>query len=44
MADETRDQVRAAYGTERFDRLAGLKSKYDPTHFLRHNQNIAPAP
>jgi FAD/FMN-containing dehydrogenase len=25
-----------------YDRLVGLKSKYDPTNLFRHNQNIKP--
>ncbi len=33
--------VRAAYG-ENYNRLASLKSKYDPTNFFRYNQNITP--
>jgi FAD/FMN-containing dehydrogenase len=40
-ADE-QDRVRAAYG-DNYDRLAGIKTKYDPTNLFRMNQNIKPA-
>jgi FAD/FMN-containing dehydrogenase len=40
--DDGVNQVRAAYGTN-YQRLAKLKSKYDPTNLFRHNQNIKPA-
>jgi len=33
--------VRAAYGTN-YDRLAELKSKYDPSNFFNSNRNIQP--
>jgi Berberine and berberine like len=34
--------VRAAYGEEKFERLVGLKRKYDPGNFFRMNRNISP--
>ncbi len=34
-------RVRAAYGPN-YERLAALKTKYDPTNFFRLNNNIAP--
>jgi FAD/FMN-containing dehydrogenase len=34
--------VRTAYGAN-YDRLAELKSKYDPTNFFNSNRNIQPA-
>ena len=41
-ADETEDRVRAAYGADKFAKLAALKSKYDPDNFFRSNHNIPP--
>lgn len=41
-ADETQDRVRAAYGAEKFDKLAALKSTYDSENLFRSNHNIAP--
>ncbi len=41
-AEESRDRVRAAYGEEKYNRLAALKSKYDPENLFRSNHNIAP--
>ena len=42
MMEEGQDRVRAAYG-DHYERLAGIKAKYDPTNLFRMNQNIAPA-
>jgi Berberine and berberine like. len=41
-AGEAPDRVRAAFGADKFMRLAALKRKYDPTNLLRMNQNISP--
>jgi FAD/FMN-containing dehydrogenase len=42
-ADETESRVKSAYGPEKYQRLAGLKAKFDPTNFFRSNHNILPA-
>jgi FAD/FMN-containing dehydrogenase len=42
LGEEGEDRVRAAYGTTKYERLRGLKRKYDPTNFFRMNQNIVP--
>ena len=39
---ETGDKVRAMYGTN-YDRLAKIKSHYDPDNTFNVNQNIQPA-
>ena len=43
LGEEGRDRVRSAYGPETYDRLAGLKARFDPTNLFRSNQNIPPA-
>jgi FAD/FMN-containing dehydrogenase len=40
--DASPDDVRAAYGAERFRRLVDLKTTYDPRNMFRFNQNIMP--
>ena len=41
MMDEGEDRVKASYG-DNYDRLAKIKSKYDPKNLFRVNQNIKP--
>ena len=43
LGEEGEDRVRAAYGDDKFDRLAALKREYDPENFFRLNQNIKPS-
>ena len=42
LGEDGSDTIRAAFGSN-YDRLATVKSKYDPTNFFRVNQNIVPA-
>jgi FAD/FMN-containing dehydrogenase len=42
LGDEGSDRVRAAYGEQRYERLAALKRAYDPENLLRGNQNVEP--
>ena len=41
-ADASRDDIDAAYGSQRYARLVALKNTYDPTNMFRFNQNVAP--
>jgi FAD/FMN-containing dehydrogenase len=43
MGNQRESKVRAIYPGPTFDRLAKIKSRYDPTNLFRLNQNILPA-
>ena len=43
LNDEGEERVRAAYPGATWDRLAGIKARYDPTNLFRSNQNVPPA-
>jgi FAD/FMN-containing dehydrogenase len=42
MGEEKEELVKAGYGVN-YDRLAALKTKYDPENLFRMNLNITPA-
>lgn len=42
MMDEGQDRVQATY-RDNYQRLAEIKSKYDPSNFFRVNQNVRPS-
>ena len=42
MMDEGDDRIKATYG-DNYERLVGIKNKYDPDNLFRVNQNIKPA-
>ena len=39
----TPERVRAAYSPEDWERLVGLKDRYDPNNLFRFNRNIPPS-
>jgi hypothetical protein len=42
ISEDSSDRARAAYGEEKYTRLAALKAVYDPQNHLHVNQNIKP--
>lgn len=43
IGNEGEDRVRAAFGEEKYARLASIKGEWDPANVFRGNQNIKPA-
>jgi FAD/FMN-containing dehydrogenase len=44
QADTGKDVSYDAYGAEKYNRLAALKARFDPSNLFRLNQNIEPKP
>ncbi|MEW1808166.1 FAD-binding oxidoreductase [Pseudarthrobacter sp. NPDC080039] len=42
LADTDEDRVRSSYGDQKYERLARIKSQWDPDNVFRYNANIHP--
>ena len=42
IGDEGDERIKAAFGAEKYDRLAQIKGEYDPANVFAGNQNIRP--
>ena len=42
IGDEGEERIKAAFGAQKYERLAQVKSEYDPRNVFAGNQNIRP--